>query len=173
MAPPHQSPGSRAKEHTVQPLSTPRVNLLRAVYLLIALGMGLQVWPLILASPELPEHMRGVVRAMLGALTLLAVLGVRYPVRMIPLLMFELAWKCIWVAAYGLPLWTAGRLDPSTTETLVACIMGIVLVPLVLPWPHIVATYLKAPTDPWRSRPALAVPIAGALNPPAGMAKAR
>ena len=63
--------------------------------------------PLILGSAEVPEHMRGVVRAMLGALTLLAVLGVRYPVTMIPLLMFEFAWKCIWVAAFGLPLWSA------------------------------------------------------------------
>ncbi|HEX8212719.1 MAG TPA: hypothetical protein VF584_21265 [Longimicrobium sp.] len=133
-------------------LSTLRLNLLRAMYLLIAVLMGLQIWPLILASPKMPEHMRGVVWAMLGALTLLCALGVRYPVRMMPLLLFELAWKCIWVAAFGLPLWSAGRLDAGTSDTLFSCVLGLVLVPLVLPWPYIFAKYLKAPGDPWRRR---------------------
>lgn len=133
-------------------LSALRLNLLRAMYLLIALGMGIQIWPLILNSPKMPEHMRGVVWAMLGALTLLSALGVRYPVRMIPLLIFELAWKCIWVAAIGLPLGSTGRLDAGTSDTLFSCIFGVVLVPLVLPWPYIIAKYVKAPADPWRSR---------------------
>ena len=132
-------------------LSTFRLNLLRALYLLIAVAMGLQIWPLILASPKMPEHMRGVVWAMLGALTLLCALGVRYPVRMMPLLMFELAWKCIWVAAFGIPLWSAGLLDAGTTDTLFSTLLGVVLVPLVLPWPYIFARYLKTPGDPWRT----------------------
>lgn len=133
-------------------LSTLRLNLLRAMYLLIALGMGSQIWPLILGSPKMPEHMRGVVWAMLGALTVLCALGVRYPVKMMPLLIFELAWKCIWVAAFGIPLWSAGRLDAGTADTLFNCIFGIVLVPLALPWPYIFAKYLKTPGDPWRSQ---------------------
>ncbi len=137
----------------MQPLSTFRLNLLRAMYLLIALGMGLQIWPLIL-GPTMPEHMRGVVWAMLGALTLLCVLGIRYPVRMMPLLIFELAWKCVWVAAFGIPLWSAGRLDAGTSDTLFSTLLGVVLVPLVLPWPYIFAKYLKAPADPWRSHAA-------------------
>jgi hypothetical protein len=135
-------------------LTTFRLHLLRALYLLIAVAMGLQIWPLILASPETPEHMRGVVWAMLGALTLLCALGVRYPVRMMPLLMFELAWKCIWVAAFGIPLWSSGRLDAGTSDTLFSTLLGVVLVPLVLPWPYLFAKYLKTPGDPWRSRAA-------------------
>jgi len=133
-------------------LSILRLNLLRAMYALIAVGMGIQIWPLILASPKMPEHMRGVVWAMLGALTLVAALGVRYPVKMLPILLFELAWKCIWVAAFGVPLWSAGRLDAGTSDTLFSTLMGVVLVPLVLPWPYIFARYLKAPGDPWRGR---------------------
>ncbi|HEY0155093.1 MAG TPA: hypothetical protein VGB92_23985 [Longimicrobium sp.] len=146
-------PGAGAKERTMHELSTLRLNLLRAMYLIIALGMGSQIWPLILGA-KMPEHMRGVVWAMLGALTVLALLGLRYPVRMMPLLIFELAWKCVWVAGFGIPLWLAGSLDAGTGDTLVNCMFGVVLLPFVLPWPYIFATYLKTPGDPWR-RPAV------------------
>lgn len=138
----------------MQEVSTFRLNLLRAMYLLIAVGLGIQIWPGIIDPPGDPEHMQGVVRALLAGLSLLAVLGIRYPVRMLPLLLFELAWKCIWVLAIGVPLWSAGRLDAATEETLYACLMGVVLVPLVIPWPYVLAKYLNAPGDPWRS-PAL------------------
>jgi len=57
--------------------------------------MGAQIWPLILHHPANLGHMRGVVRSLLGALTLLCLLGVRYPVKMLPLLFFEFAWKAI------------------------------------------------------------------------------
>ena len=135
--------------HTV---STLRLNVLRATYLLIALGMGLQIWPLILRHPVEVEHMRGVVRSMLGAVTLLALLGIRYPLKMLPLLFVELVWKTIWVLSFGLPLWSAGQLDARTAETMQACLMGIVLVPLVMPWGYVWTQYVRAPGDRWRGR---------------------
>ena len=131
-------------------VSTLRLNLLRAMYLLIALGMGSQIWPLILRHPADVEHMMGVVRAMLGALTLLCLLGLRYPLKMLPLLLVEFAWKTIWVLSFGLPLWGAGQLDAGTAETLQACLVGVVLVPLVMPWRYVAAQYLKAAGDRWR-----------------------
>src|SRR5688500_7875792 len=96
-------------------VSTLRLNVLRATYLLIMVGMGLQFGPLILRHPVDVEHMRGVVWSMLGAITLLsALLGIRYPLKMLPLLFVELVWKTIWVLSFGLPLWSAGRLDAGT-----------------------------------------------------------
>jgi hypothetical protein len=126
-----------------------RLYLLRVMYLLIAFAMGMQIWPLIVAPPSQPAHMTGVARALLGALSLVAVLGIRYPLRMLPLLLFELAWKVIWVAAIGLPLWASGRIDPDHAGTLFDCMLGVVLVPLVLPWGYVIDQYLRATGDPW------------------------
>lgn len=112
--------------------------------------MGTQIWPLIVGHPAYVEHMRGVVRAFLGALTLLAVLGIRYPAKMLPLLVFELAWKVIWVLAFGVPLRRTGQLDAGTAETMRACLFGVVLVPLVLRSGYPVREYFRAPADPWR-----------------------
>jgi hypothetical protein len=132
-------------------VSVLRLNLLRAMYLLIAVAMGAQIWPLFLHSQLGVEHMKGVVRAMLAALTLLCVPGVVRPLKMLPLLFFELAWKTIWVLAIGLPLWSAHRLDADTAETLQATLMGVVLCPLVIPWGYVVRHYLRAPGERWTS----------------------
>jgi hypothetical protein len=132
-------------------VSTFRLYLLRVMYLLIVVGLGFTIWPLILDHPKDVELMRGVVRSLLGAVALLAVLGIRYPLKMLPLLLFELVWKSIWVLAFGLPLWVTHQMDPDTRETWNACLMGIVLVPLVMPWRYLLAQYLKVPGDRWRN----------------------
>ena len=131
-------------------ISTFRLYLLRALYLLIAVGLGITIWPGILAPPDNLSHMASVVRSVLGAVSLLALLGLRYPLKMLPLLFFEFVWKSIWVLAFGLPLWLTGQLDANTQETLKACLMGIVLVPVAVPWGYVFRHYLKAPGDRWR-----------------------
>jgi hypothetical protein len=130
-------------------VTTFRLYLLRAMYLLIAVGLGITIWPGILSPPENLSHMGSVVRSVLGAVSLLAVLGIRYPLKMLPLLFFELLWKTIWVLVFGLPLWYAQKLDAGTQETLQACLMGVVLVPLVIPWGYVYRHYLKDPGDRW------------------------
>jgi hypothetical protein len=130
-------------------VSTVRLYLLRAMYLLIAVGLGITIWPGILSPSDNLSHMGSVVRSVLGAVSLLALLGLRYPLKMLPLLFFEFIWKSIWVLAFGLPLWLNNQLDANTGETLFACLMGVVLVPIVVPWGYVFNHYLRASGDPW------------------------
>ena len=129
-------------------VSTFRLYLLRAMYLFMAVGLAIFELPALL-HPETLSRLDSVVLSVLGAFALLAVLGIRYPLKMLPLLFFELLWKSIWVLAFGLPLLLANRLDPGATETLTACLMGAVLVSLVMPWGYVLKHYLKAPGDRW------------------------
>ena len=107
------------------------------------------IWPGILSPPEGLSQMAGVVRSVLGAVALLAALGIRYPLKMLPVLLFELIWKCIWVLAFGLPLWSAQQLDPGTRQTLHDCLFGIVVVLIVTPWGYVFRHYVKAPGERW------------------------
>ena len=129
-----------------------RFYVLRAMYALMAVGLALFIWPDIISPPEGLSHMGSVVRSLLGAVGLLAVVGIRYPLQMLPLLIFELVWKIIWVLVFGLPLWKAGKLDPNTSDSLRDCLMGVVLVPLVLPWGYLYRHYIKSVGDPWVKR---------------------
>ena len=125
-----------------------RLYALRALYLLIAVGQGS------IQGPLLFQHgnwtlMSGVAHAMLAALAAASVLGVIYPLKMLPLLFFELLWKTVWLAGIALPLWLANRMDADTLETVWECAMGAI-VPIVLPWGYIHAQYIRAPADRWR-----------------------
>jgi hypothetical protein len=132
-------------------VSKARLTILRALYLFIMLGLALFVWPAFLAKLPAPPHSQGVMLTMLAAFSLLCAVGIRYPLQMIPILLWELVWKSMWLLVVALPRWMAGTMDAATTQTVIDCLVGVVLVPLALPWRYIIANYLKRPADRWAS----------------------
>jgi hypothetical protein len=130
-------------------VSTLRLYLLRIMYLLIAFGLGSIIWPRLI-SHEPWGHMEGVAFALLGALSALAIVGVRYPIQMLPLLLFELLWKVVWLALVALPLYQTGQLDAANTSTAFECLLGVLIVPLVLPWKYLFTHYIRKRGDRWR-----------------------
>jgi len=54
--------------------------------------------------------------SLLGGIWLLAFIGLVQPLRMLPLLMFEVAWKALWMIAFGLPQWASGAMPPIFAE---------------------------------------------------------
>jgi hypothetical protein len=145
-------------------VSLPRLYALRAGYLLLVVGLGSMVWPGVIHHAAPWTLMAGVAHCLLAALSALAILGLRFPLRMLPLLLFEVAWKAIWLLAVALPLWSAHRMDADTTETAVECLMGAVFL-VAIPWPYVVATYLSEPGDRWlpaRAMRPLGAPSTGA-----------
>ena len=129
-------------------VSAIRLWVMRAMYLFMAVGIGNMIWPLIVShDPALPR-MTGVAWALLGTIGLLAVLGLRYPLRMIPLLLVELTWKVIWLAAFAAPRWLDGTLDDAMRTTIIETSLGAILI-LVIPWRYVWAKYVARPGDPW------------------------
>lgn len=128
-------------------VSIVRLYVLRATYLLLLVGLGAMVVPEILNHPLAT---RGVIPSLLGAIWLLAFLGLRYPLQMLPLLLFELAWKSIWMFAYGLDQWLAGQLPPTFADDFFAIGVGVILMPLVIPWGYVWHRYVRQPSERWR-----------------------
>ncbi|HKF88786.1 MAG TPA: hypothetical protein VKB85_12035 [Propionibacteriaceae bacterium] len=131
-------------------LSLPRLHLLRLGYLVMGVGLAVTKWPLVINHTGPWPAMEGAVTAMLVALSLLSFLGLRYPVQMLPILLFESAWKLIWMVVVALPLWTADQLDPANLE-LFSRNLWVVIVLAVTPWRYVVAQYVRKQGDRWRS----------------------
>jgi hypothetical protein len=134
-----------------QEVSLLRLYLLRAVYAAIGVLMGAQIWPVAVSHRFWEDPMHGVGVAMLAALTLLSLLGVRYPLKMLPLMIFELAWKAVWTLSVALPAWQAGQLGaPGMMENLYAIGAGVIVCPLIIPWGYAWKHYVTAPSERWR-----------------------
>jgi hypothetical protein len=134
----------------MSPVDVPtwRLHLLRAMYLLIVVGLGCVIWPGFFNRTHPWVLMNGVVSCMLVAFSLLALVGLRHPLRMLPILLWELTWKTVWLAAIAAPLAARGQMDEATLGTVIDCSL-VVLVALVIPWRYVLHHYVRQRGDRW------------------------
>jgi hypothetical protein len=125
-----------------------RLYVLRACYALLAAGLGSNQLPAFLHHAHWTQP-SAVAHSFFLALALLSIVGIRYPLGMLPLLVYELLWKMIWLFGVALPLWVADRIDADTRQSFFQIAPVIILFPL-LPWHYIFYNYLKKPGDRWR-----------------------
>ena len=127
-------------------VSRARLIVLRALYAMIVVGQALFIWPVFLALLPAPAHFHGIVLTMLFAFSILCVIGIRYPLQMLPILLWELLWKTIWLLSVALPRWSAGTMDAATRQTAIDCV-PLVLLLVALPWGYIVRHYVRKPAE--------------------------
>jgi hypothetical protein len=135
----------RRGDHEV---SLARLYAIRALTLLAIYGLLPVIQELIVQTPG----DRGVQKALIAALWVMAFFVLRYPLKFIPVLLLEMAWKTIWLLAYGLPQWLSGTGPPSLAKDLWSIgAFGAVVMPLVIPWGYVWRHYFKQPVERWRS----------------------
>jgi hypothetical protein len=71
---------------------------------------------------------------MLAAISLLAIVGLRYPLKMLPLLFFEIS---------------ANNIDADSADTIQACLMAFIF-PIVIPWCYALANFVHQSGDRWK-----------------------
>ncbi len=107
-------PSGGAAARTAEPgLSLFRLYTLRISYLILSLGLGVYIWPTVIHHTSRVAATHGIQLGLLAGIGATAVLGFRYPVQMLPLLLFELIWKAIYLIAFALPLWSAHEVDAA------------------------------------------------------------
>ena len=128
-----------------------RINVLRLFYAMIGFLMGSIVWKQLLFQSTGWPAMTGAAKALLAALALLCVIGLRHPVKMLPMLVFEVAWKTIWIALIAYPAWADGRLTADIEGLFWEC-SAVCAMYLAMPWRYIWNQYATSRGDPWLGR---------------------
>jgi len=77
-------------------------------------------------------------------MALLAVLGIRYPLKRLPLLFHQMLYKTLWLVAIGIPTWPA---LPGASR---AMAIGVLLDLIVIPCAYVFEHYVKERGDRWR-----------------------
>lgn len=125
-----------------------RLYVLRALYAILAASEGFIQVSAFLHHPHWTQA-SAAAHSFTLALALMSIVGIRYPLRMLPLLVYEILWKMIWLLGVALPLWLANQVDADTSKAFFEIAPVIILIPLI-PWGYIFSIYLKKPGDRWR-----------------------
>jgi hypothetical protein len=133
------------------PVATWQINAMRFLFLLMALVMGSFVWQQLLFESADWDVMRGLAKSMLAALAVMSLIGVRYPLQMLPLMLYEIAWKTIWIILIAGRAWMGGKWNVDIEGLFYDCI-GIVIAFFIVPWRYVWARYMMQAMEPMRKR---------------------
>ena len=131
---------------------------LRALYLLAFAFVGTWAWSSLLKHEGPWEQYRSVAICVWAAYPTLFAIGVFKPLRMLPLMLFMIVYKSLWLGLVAYPMYQAGTLTPP----MIAMAKDFMVLPLgliVVPWGYVFRTYFGFPGQwaPGRAAPAPAL----------------
>lgn len=111
--------------------------LLRVLYLLMVLFVATDAWGTILRHEGGWDPTRAVAWCVWATYPTLALLGLWHPLRMLPLLLFTIGYKALWLAVVAWPLWRAGTLAGSPAEGMAMVFLWTPLAVVAVPWGYV------------------------------------
>lgn len=125
-------------------LSKIRLHAMRFIYLGTGVVVGINAWWTLITRTTPWDPLHGVAFSFWAAYATLMLLGVRFPLRMLPLLLLQLFYKLTWLIAVAYPLWSAGVLSPGALAMVKVFAIAVLVDLVVIPWPYVFEEYIKA-----------------------------
>ena len=72
----------------------------------------------------------------------LSFLGIIHPLKMLPLMLFQIAYKVLWLIVVAYPLWSANQLTGSPAEEMARTFLWVALPILAVPWKYVFKKYV-------------------------------
>ena len=119
-----------------------QVYLVRLVFLLTFLFVATDSWTAIIRHQGPWEPVRAVALCVWAAYSTMAVLGLIHPLKMLPLMMFMIAYKAIWLIIVAGPLWLSGELGASPAAEMAKAFSWIILPVVAMPWGYFFRTFV-------------------------------
>lgn len=121
-----------------------RINIyvLRLFFALMFVFVALDSWKIIFTHEGPWDPTKAVARCVWVAYSTLAILGVYHTLRMLPIMLFMIFYKGLWLIVVALPLWLAGTLQSSPAEEMTRVFSGILIPIVFMPWKYVFKKYL-------------------------------
>ena len=119
-----------------------QILAMRVGYALVLITVGNTAWSRILRHEGPWDPLVAAALSMWAGSSVLSVFGLIDPLKWLPLVLFEIAYKSIWLVIVAYPLWSTSQLAGSPAEGLTYAFL-VVIVPVVLmPWGYVLRTYV-------------------------------
>lgn len=124
---------------------------LRIIFAAMVIVLGSKQLNYILEGASEWNNWRGLGHSMLFTLAIMAIGGIFRPLAFLPIMLYEIAWKLVWLSVVALPPWLAGQEIPSIVNAK-ASLIGIAILLVLIPWKYVWWRYFKQPIEPWRRK---------------------
>ena len=120
-----------------------QIHLLRLIFLLVFLFVGFDSWRGILRHQGPWEPVRAAAVCMWASYSLLSIIGVFRPLKMLPIVLFEILYKVVWLVIVAWPLWSTNRLAGSPAHEMAVAFAWVILPIVAMPWTYAFHTYVR------------------------------
>ncbi len=118
------------------------IYLLRLLFFLTFLFVGTTSWNYIFTFEGTWDHVKAVAFCVWAAYSTLSVLGLLHPLKMLPLVLFQIFYKVLWLLVVAYPLWSTNQLAGSPAEEMTYTFLWVPLAIIAVPWQYAFKNYI-------------------------------
>ncbi|MDB5141318.1 MAG: hypothetical protein JWQ66_31 [Mucilaginibacter sp.] len=120
------------------------IYLLKLLYTLMFFFLSYTSWTHILHHTGLWDPANSAAWFMWASCALIAVIGIRRPLKMLPIVLFEIIYKTAWLIVIAYPLYQRNELTGTPAEVMAHNFMLVILPIVAMPWRYFFRTYIVA-----------------------------
>ena len=121
-----------------------RINIyvMRLFFALMFVFVATDSWRVIITHEGAWDPTKAVAWCSWAAYSTLSLLGVFHTLRMLPIMLFMVFYKGLWLIVVAYPLWIAGTLQGSTAEPMAAMFIWVIVPLIFIPWKYVFEKYI-------------------------------
>ena len=118
------------------------IYFLRLLYLLMFVFVGLDAWKTIFTHQGSWDPTRAVAWCVWAAYASLSFFGLLNPLRWLPIIIFMIFYKTLWIIVVAYPMWSKGTLAGSPAEGMAQVFIAAPFIALIIPWKYVFEKYI-------------------------------
>jgi hypothetical protein len=130
---------NRERYEGVRPIN---IYLLRLLFFLVVVFVASDSWSAILKHQGPWDHVKAAAICMWASYSVLSIFALINPLKWLPIVMFEIFYKIIWLIIVAYPLWSTNRLSGSPAEEMTYAFLWVILPIVAMPWGYFFRTYV-------------------------------
>jgi hypothetical protein len=130
------------------------IYALRLIYFLMLVFVGTDSWMGLIRHQGPWDPVRAVAVCVWAAYSTLSILGLIHPLRMLPIMVFMIFYKSLWLIVVAYPMWRAGTLAGTPAGEMTRVFLWIPLPIIAVPWKYFFRNYVMwSKTESFEERP--------------------
>lgn len=121
------------------------IYLLRLLYFLMFAFVGFDAWNTIIDHQGPWDNTRAVAWCVWAAYATLSFFGLISPLRWLPIVIFMIFYKTLWLVVVAYPLWRDGSLAGSPAEEMAQIFIAAPFIALIVPWKYVFKNLILVP----------------------------